>query len=157
HSVHYNISANGSEPFGNGNREFPWAHPAGTHRTTNVTSFKFLHLPTDESGKLAPIVWFRARGTTDNALGYAWRFPVGAVLGEVLLMRDEDGSQYCFEMRIRTREQENWEPQVFRPFPRAQDLADGIKKLRPEWQQDKNLESMVKLLTSPANLPARDL
>ena len=32
HSVNYNISANGSEPFGNGNREFPWSAPAGTHR-----------------------------------------------------------------------------------------------------------------------------
>jgi hypothetical protein len=157
HSVNYNISANRSEPFGNGNREFPWAHPAGTHRTTNVWSFKFLQLPEDASGNFVPIVWFRTRGKTDGAMGYAWRFPVGAVLGEVLVMRGEDGADYCFELRIRTREQEDWAPEVFRPFPRARDLVDRIQELRPKWLENAKLRSFIELLSSPADLPVREL
>ena len=51
HRASYNISANGSEPFGNGNREFPWGTPAGTHRAKNVWTFRFLRLPRDEQAK----------------------------------------------------------------------------------------------------------
>ena len=57
HSVSYNISANGSEPFGNGNREFPWSHPAGTHRATNLSTFRFLWLSQGFTGIFWPVVW----------------------------------------------------------------------------------------------------
>ena len=54
HSAYYNISANGSEPFGNGNREFPWGHPAGMQRTKGVEVFRFLWLPRDDARQAAP-------------------------------------------------------------------------------------------------------
>ena len=38
HSSHYNISAESSERYGNGNREFPWGDTAGTSLTPNVWS-----------------------------------------------------------------------------------------------------------------------
>src|SRR5262249_58882101 len=59
HLASYNISANHSEPYGNGNHEFPWGTPAGTHRTRDVSSFRFIGLPRDERGQLRPIVWYR--------------------------------------------------------------------------------------------------
>jgi hypothetical protein len=40
HSPSYNISANYSEPFGNGNIEFPWGKPAGMHRVKNFSELK---------------------------------------------------------------------------------------------------------------------
>ncbi|HZZ80757.1 MAG TPA: hypothetical protein VFE62_19805 [Gemmataceae bacterium] len=157
HRASYNISANGSEPFGNGNREFPWGTPAGTHRTKNVWTFRFLRLPRDEDGKVHPIVWFRSRQQGDGQNGYAWRFPTGAAVGEVLMMRGADGRDYCFEVRVRFREVDDWAIDVFRPFPRAEDLAEGIKELRPNWQERPALASAVKLLSGPTVLPERKL
>ncbi|HEY4308383.1 MAG TPA: hypothetical protein VGN12_02925 [Pirellulales bacterium] len=157
HRASYNISANGSEPFGNGNREFPWGAPAGTHRAKNVWSFRFLRLPRDEEGKIHPVVWYHTRQVGDGQKGYGWRFPAGAVVGEVLMMRGTDGRDYCFEVRVRFREVDDWAVDVFRPFPRSEDLADRIKELRPEWEKAENLKSAVSLLTSATNLPERKL
>jgi hypothetical protein len=157
HSASYNISANGSEPFGNGNREFPWANPAGTHRTKNVWTFRFLRLPRDEEGKVHPVVWFHSRQQGDGQNGYAWRFPTGAAVGEVLMMRGTDGRDYCFEVRVRFRQIDDWAIDVFRPFPRSEDLAEGIKELRPNWQDQPALASAVKLLSGPTVLPERKL
>ncbi len=131
HSVSYNISANGSEPFGNGNREFPWSHPAGTHRATNLSAFRFLWLPRDSQGIFWPVVWHRQ---ADSQGGYAWTFPVGAVLGEVLALHGPDGHDYTFELRLRTREVGFWDVDVYRPFPTAADLARRIRELRPQWK-----------------------
>lgn len=147
HSAYYNISANDSEPFGNGNREFPWGEPAGTHRAANVKTFRFLHLPRDEQGRLRPIVWHNQGG------GYAWTYPVGAVVGEVLSMRGPDGYDYTFELRIREREVGDWSVDVFRPFPSADDLVRRIKELRPDWQAQPSLGAVVEHLTKP--LPAQ--
>ncbi len=157
HDASYNISANGSEPFGNGNREFPWGAPAGTHRTKNVWSFRFLRLPRDEQGKVHPVVWYQARQQGDGQRGYGWRFPVGAVVGEVLMMKGADGRDYCFELRVRFREIDDWAVDVFRPFPRAGDLATRIKELRPDWESQAQLKEVVELLTARTNLPERRL
>lgn len=157
HSVHYNISANDSEPFGNGNIEFPWGTPAGTHRVDNLKSFRFLLLPRDESGKAHPIVYHRRYLSGDSSLGYAWTFPVGAVLGEVLLMHGPDGKSYTFELRMRTREIDDWAVNVFRPFPTALSLAERIRELRPDWQDDEKLARLVNHLEGPTMLTRRTL
>ncbi len=99
HSAYYNISANGSEPYGNGNREFPWGHPAGTQRTSGVEVFRFLWLPHDAQGNPRPVVWYRKHLRGDSGDGYGWTFPVGALVGEVLAMTGPDGYAYTFEMR----------------------------------------------------------
>jgi len=157
HRASYNISANGSEPFGNGNREFPWGTPAGTHRSKDVWSFRFLRLPKDEDGNTHPVVWYRTRLSGDGRNGYGWRFPTGTVLGEVLMLPDGNGKDYCFEVRVRFREIDDWAVDVFRPFPRAEDLVHRIKELRPEWSEQPALADCVNLLSAPANLPKRKL
>jgi len=157
HSPNYNISANDSEPFGNGNVEFPWGSPAGTHRTTDVTSFRFLSLPRGEDGKRLPVVWYRRQLTGDGRMGYAWTFPKGAVVGEVLCLHAPDGNDYAFELRIRRREVNDWGVDVFRPFPGADDLATRIKEIRPNWEEQEKLASFVAYLTEPRELPGMRL
>lgn len=152
HSVNYNISADGGEPFGNGNREFPWSSPAGMHRTHSTDSFRFIWLPKKEDGGRHPIVWYKRRQSNDGVMGYAWTFPVGAVVGEVLSMKGPDGKQYTFEMRIRRREGKDWAVDVFRPFPTSADLARRIEELRPDWQDDAELASFCNYLTQPMEL-----
>ncbi len=157
HSPSYNISADGSEPFGNGNREFPWGHPAGTHRTEKVETFRFLWLPLDKQGKTQPIVWHQKVLRGDSTTGYAWTFPVGAVVGEVLAMPGPDGYVYTFEMRTRTREFGYWDVDVLRPFPTAAELAKRIKELRPFWEREPNLVRAVEHLEEPLNMRAQVL
>ena len=157
HSPSYNISANDAEPYGNGNREFPWGAPAGTHRTRGVESFRFLWLPLDEAGNVRPIVWFRKRLSDSVRKGYAWRFPVGAVVGEVLMLRGPDGKRYTFEMRVRIREYDNWAVNVFRPFPTADDLARAIRHRRPQWADSPSLARLVRHLEQPIELVSHRL
>jgi hypothetical protein len=157
HSAYYNISANGGEPFGNANREFPWGTPAGTHRTKNVRSFRFLLLPRDTEGKVLPVVWYRKQLRGDGQAAYAWTFPIGTVLGEVLSMRSPDGKDYTFEMRIRTRERGDWDVNLFRPFPTAIELSERIKALRPTWADNKQLAEAVAHLEQPLTMTAHTL
>lgn len=153
HRASYNISADNSEPFGNGNREFPWSTPAGLHRSTGVSTFRFLWLPSGEDGKRLPVVWYRRNLTGDGRMGYAWTFPQGAIVGEVLCQRDPEGNEYAFELRIRRREVNDWGVDVFRPFPVAEDLAARIKELRPNWYEQEQLATFVSYLTEPQELP----
>ncbi len=153
HSAYYNISANGSEPFGNGNREFPWGTPAGTHRSPHVRSFRLLWLPYDSQGQFKPIVWYRRQLSGDGSLGYAWTFPVGAVVGEVLQQRASDGRYYTFELRLRYREVDDWAVDVFRPFPKAEHLAERVRALRPDFADDPKLAALVQHLEQPRKLP----
>lgn len=149
HSVNYNISANGSEPFGNGNREFPWSSPAGTHRSSNVNSFRFFLLPKDSAGRLRPVVWHKA---PTGGAAYSWTFPLGTVFGEVLMLRGPDKRDYTFEVRIRRRETGYWEVDAYRPFPTAESLAERIKELRHDWKHDANLAQVCEHLEGPRKL-----
>jgi hypothetical protein len=152
HSPDYNVSANGSEPFGNGNVEFPWGSPGGAHRSHDVQTFRFLWLPRDERGQRRPIAWYRKhlRGSTHR--GYAWTFPVGAVVGEVLQIRSPSGSLHTFELRVRIREMSEWAVDVFRPFPTNEELAEAIRERRPDWQQNSQLTTLVTHLEQPKAL-----
>jgi hypothetical protein len=157
HLASYNISADQSEPFGNGNYEFPWGAPAGTHRTNNVTSFRFLWLPRDENGRLRPIVWYQKHLAGNSSPSYAWSFPVGCVVGEVLTLRGPDGYGYTFELRLRFRKSDQWGVDVFRPFATADDLARRIRELRPNAEQNPKLAALIHHLEQPQNLPWRRL
>lgn len=150
HAVNYNISANNSEPFGNGNVEFPWGAPAGVHHVSNIRTFRFLWLPQDADGKTLPIVYYRDEGN-----GYTWLFPVGAVVGEVLMLMGPDNVGYTFELRIRRRENGDWFADSYRPFPKAEDLAGKIKELNPEWQAKPTLAKLVDHLEKPAVLAVK--
>jgi hypothetical protein len=157
HSPSYNVSANNSEPFGNGNVEFPWGSPGGAHRATNVSAFRFLWLPRDERGSLRPIVWYRKFLPGSSSQGFAWTFPLGTVVGEVLRIRSTQGIDYVFELRLRTRENGQWSVDVFRPFPTTEQLADRIKELRPNWEKQPRLARLVEHLEQPIELPRRTL
>jgi hypothetical protein len=157
HSPDYNISANGSEPYGNANIEFPWGTPGGLHRAKNVSSFRFLWLPTDDGGEVLPVVWYRWRHSGDSVRGYEWIFPVGTVLGEVLSMRGPNGKEHVFELRVRIRDYGEWAVDVFRPFPTAGHLADSIKKARADWHEKPTLARLVGHLEGPIALKKHKL
>ena len=152
HSAYYNISADGSEPYGNGNREFPWGQPAGMQRVQGVEVFRFLWLPRDENGNVRPVVWYRKQLRGDSNEGYAWTFPVGAIVGEVLAMTGPDGYSYTFEMRTRTRAYGYWDMDVMRPFPTSGALAKRIKELRPDWHNQAKLVKAVEHLEQPVEM-----
>jgi hypothetical protein len=153
HSPSYNVSANDREPFGNGNIEFPWGAPGGAHRAQNVATFRFLWLPRDELGRRRPIVWYRKHLEGSTSTGYAWTYPVGAVVGEVLQIRSPQGQLYTFELRVRKREQSEWVVDVFRPFPSSDELAQAIRERRANWQQHPQLAKLVAHLEQPRALP----
>jgi len=157
HAPEYNVSANDREPYGNGNVEFPWGAPGGTHRTSNVSTFRFLWLPVDERGQRRPIVWYRKLLSGSSKKGYAWTYPVGTVVGEVLHMRSPDGKLVTFELRVRIREVGEWEVDVFRPFPTRHHLANRIRQLRPQWYDNAKLAKLVRHLEEPVNLLRRTL
>jgi hypothetical protein len=160
HGVHlatYNISANDSEPFGNGNLEFPWGSPGGMHRAKHVSTFRFIWLPLDEQRKTLPVVWYRNRFSHDRVLCYGWTFPVGTIVGEVLLIDRPDGGRIAFEIRVRTRVEGQWDVNVLRPFPRAEDLAQRITELRPDWNVQPDLQQLIAHLTQPIEMPVGTL
>jgi hypothetical protein len=157
HSPHYNISADGGEPHGNANIEFPWGTPAGLHRARNVSSFRFLWLPSDERGKVLPVVWYRWQRPGESRRGYEWIFPVGTVVGEVLSLRGPDGKQYPFELRVRIREYGEWAVDVFRPFPAAEDLAEAIKQARDDLQTRPTLAKLIDHLEEPLSMKKHTL
>lgn len=152
HAVSYNISANNSEPHGNGNVEFPWGAPAGLHRAPRTFAFRFLRLPRDGADKPLPIVWH----SHPNG-GYSWTFPVGTVFGEVLALQDGQGLGYTFEVRIRRREAGDWFADAFRPFPEAKDLAERVKELAPDWKDKPATAELVSHLEQPLALPEQYL
>jgi hypothetical protein len=152
HLASYNISADGGEPYGNGNYEFPWGTPAGTHRANNVSSFRFLWLPRDRQGRLRPIVWYEKYIAGDSRTSYAWSFPVGAIVGEVLMLKAPGGFDYTFEMRLRFRQRDAWSVDVFRPFPTAEHLARRIRELRPNVEAKTPLAELLRHLEEPLDM-----
>lgn len=160
-----NVSGNRSEPFGNGNKEFPWGTPAGTHLSDGITTLRFILLPRDEKGKMYPVVYYQTPKTTygqrtlkdgtiistderHNREGWAWTFPKGTVVGEILMLSDSSGTPHAFEIRTRTRNLEKWVVNAYRPFPTAKDLVAGVKKL-DGWEKNKRLTTLVAHLEEP--------
>ncbi len=148
HSANYNISAGAEEQSkgngsgGNGNVEFPWSSAGGTHRCNNLYVVRFFKLP-EQDGRSLPIAWYRASNLRGGGGGYAWVFPTGTVFGEILTQRGPSGTGYTFELRTRTKVENRWIPNVFRPFPTAASLAERIKELRPQWESQPKLKQVV--------------
>ena len=139
---------------------FPFAHTAGTDRSTNVVIVNFMTLPA-ESGKLLPVVY----DIVDDAAGrgglglhqWTWMFPKGTVLGEVMFVKDAAGALLPCEVRTRTRYLDGWAINAFRPFPTAASLAARIKAVRPGYAGTPALAAMVAHLGDPGALEARSL
>lgn len=147
-NIHHNVSGDRSEPFGNGNKEFPWAKPAGTD-TTATSAVRFLLLPRKEDGSRWPVVMFRQQpysiGPTNvqKSLGFAWTYPIGAVVGEVLYLPSPKGEAKPYEVRTRTRTKDSWSPEVYRPYRTSQELYDAVEIKKPGWRFDPKLKEFM--------------
>ncbi len=136
HSPYYNIAAN-PDTAGNANNEFPWKDPAGLDRSRGVPMHRFVYLPRRPDGTRWPVIWWQARlpnfpgAAESDDVVIRWRFPVGAVVGEVLCVVGPDGRPRPFELRTRTREANAWAIEVYRPYPSPEALVAKIRELRP--------------------------
>lgn len=161
----------GQEPYGNANREFPWGSPAGLHNSKNFTDFKFIYLPTAVEywtevlpGEGAP---FTAQLDGEGGVpitimskksdSYVWKFPVGTVFGEVLLVEDKDGCHETFELRTRTRQRKGWTINVYRPFPTRDHLLNAIQHTYPHYEKNNQLKRLVTHLESTQELSSSEL
>ncbi len=129
YSAYDNIAAE-PDPHGQGNNEFPWRDPAGSH---NQASVRFVWLP---EGRPIVYWWERLPATAINEqASLNWIYPVGAIVGEVLLVTDPQGKFHGHEVRVRIRRADAWEPRVYRPYVSPESLAARIKQLRPDSPQ----------------------
>jgi hypothetical protein len=153
----YNISgdaperAKGHGNGGNGNQEPPWRNPGGMDHCSNFKTFKFLLLPEGQA-----VAWYMTDAAHSDGVGgiYAWIFPVGTVLGEVLSIRSPDGYDYPFEMRVRIRMIDEWGVDVFRPCQTAKETARLIESLRPNWKSDAQLSALMAHMGNARTLEA---
>lgn len=137
----------------NGTFHFPFGRPIGN--VTNVEVVNFWQ-PPEAAGAVLPVVHWR-RDPNQYTHRVEWMFPAGTVFGELLFMT-EDGVRYPFEIRTRTRTLDTWVNDVYRPFPRANDLADAIetrRAARPEWASSTTLDALVEQLRTGALAPYR--
>lgn len=112
--------------FSAGRFAFPWGETAGIHRCENVHTVKFLWLPKIQ-GETLPIAYWQ------EGFEYRWIFPRRTVVGEILAMRrPSDGLLYVFEIRTRTKSYDSWEVDVFRPFPRVENLIAALPSDAPK-------------------------
>ena len=131
---------NNIDPFTNANREPPWDKTGGVDQSAKsavLGEFRFVWLPKQADGRPWPVAVYRdpldKSGSVNMPipLGYKWVFPYGAIVGEVLAMRFSDGFMYTYEMRIRTREIDDWEIEIYRPYPTLQSLYDKLRSIDP--------------------------
>jgi hypothetical protein len=136
-----------------GRWQFPFATTAGTDESTNLQVENFAYFP-QVNGQV-PTMAITKVHLNDNRPEWRWTYPVGTVFGEVLFLTDGP-NLLPVEIRTRTRYPAGWGMNAFRPFPRATDLAEAIRLLRPNWNQQPNLRDMVEFLEDDTTLrPAR--
>lgn len=130
--------------------QFPFGTTAGTDESTNIQVENFVYFPQMEPSMTITRVYLN-----DNRPEWRWTYPVGTVFGEIIFITD-GGNLLPAEIRTRTKYPAGWAMNAFRPFPRAQDLAEAIKYLRPNWDNQPNLRRMVEFLEDETTLrPAR--
>ncbi len=176
HSPFYNVSSEneqdlsgrriGKDRIGNGNRDFPWVTTGGTDNCADVEIFRFVRFPKDDYGNHLPLVYFiganpgsglRNPNNTSSILGEGggavssqrWLYPRGTVFGELMCMQGPDDMLYPFELRMRFREREYWEVDVYRPYTTAKELEHTIKELRPVWWEQDDLVKFLNALRNP--------
>lgn len=153
--VAYDTGSNATEPdirlltefFEPTKFKFPFGLTAGGTDTSNTYVLNFWAPPKDDAGQTLPVLWWK------NSSHWHWTFPVGTVIGEVLMLRDPDqpSEWYVFEIRSRLRQLEGWKTDVFRPFISAIEMAEAIKASRANWQES-DLANLVQHLETPATL-----
>ena len=96
HSAHYNIAMD-PDPFGNGNKEFPWDRPGGLG--ASGTSIKSVYF----SG---PVAWYQTGGLI------RWMFKEGTMFREKMYLPEGQ----LFMIRTRTKVSDGWAFSVKQPF-----------------------------------------
>jgi hypothetical protein len=134
--------------------QFPFATTAGTDDSTNLDVANFVYLP--QVNDQVQTVSITTKIGNDNRTEWTWRYPVGTTFGEVVFITD-GANLLPVEIRTRTRYALGWSMNVFRPFPRAKDLAKEIKELRPYWSSQPNLKRMVEHLENNSTLTSASL
>lgn len=112
---------------------WPWMpQPGGTARSNNVSHIKGLLLPKRDDGTFWPIVVHRTElegvfQPRPTVTGTDFRVPVGTKVLELITVDDNEAQQhYVAEIRWRIREPDSIGVEIFRPFPRAADLAEYL-------------------------------
>lgn len=158
-SAYYNIAAL-PDPFGNGNREFPWNVAMGTDNVEHSLVVRFLQLPKKPDGTYWPIVHFnqdlpgdlRDYITEFGRSSWQWVYPKGTVFGELLAFQHDDYT-YPYELRLRIKGDGAWNVEVFRPCPTAADLVREIQTRRPNWADVPELRALVEHLSRDQVFP----
>ncbi len=127
--------------------KFPFRTAAGTDNVTNKRVMNFW-APPKKNGSVLPVKWWQptSRGR------WRWTFPVGTLFGEVLYLQGPDGRWYVFEIRTRKRYRDGWATNIFRPFPTAQSLVEGIQRVKPNWFESLELWKFVQYLQNKNTL-----
>lgn len=126
---------------------FPFRGAAGTDDVKNVKVVNFWS-PPKLNGEYLPVKWWRAssRGR------WHWTFPINTLFGEILFIKNPKGGWLPFEIRTRKRYGNGWEVDLFRPYATANQLAEKIIDLKPEWKSNTNTKRFIEHLRSPSTL-----
>lgn len=139
HDVNVNIGIPGNDPVANWNREFPWDTPFGCQDVRGLGGCKFVRF----SGPMVYWEQFHPGGWL------SWTYKHDTVFGEILTQPGPKGEPVTFEMRVRVKDARSWAPRVFRPYPTAADLAEGIDNVFPDYQSHKDLVALKQHLDGP--------
>jgi len=134
--------------------QFPFGATAGTDDSTNLRVENFAFFPQTDGQVQTTMITTVIRN--DNRPEWTWTYQTGTVFGEILFITD-GANLLPVEIRTRTRNPAGWSMNVFRPFPQASDLAQGIQQLRPNWSTTPNLKAMIDFLGDNTTLKAASL
>lgn len=136
---------------------FPFGHTAGTDESPGTVIVNFLALPAGVAGVMP--VAYRIERTQQAGFPntrWNWSFPVGAMVGEIIMVRD-GASLLTTEIRVRERYLDAWATNVLRPFPTASLLAKAVKAKRADWQTVPTLSALVGALEDQGTLTPKRL
>jgi hypothetical protein len=139
-----------------GHFNFPFETTGGADDAANAFVVDFWVPPLDAAGQPLPVVYWE-REPNEYTHRYEWLFPKGTVFGEVLFLTAPSGEFYTYEVRSRTRDLDGWHVDVFRPFPRAEDLANAVKaaqKANPAWNTTGTSELLQTLESTGTLVPS---
>ena len=119
--VHSAYSNPGPNNQSQANREYPWdlTLGGGSHDADNVKTVKAFRLPRDADGRILPAVVFGSRPMRVC-------FPRGTIFAEVAWLVDTDGIWWPCEIRIRAREETDWDTRRLLPRP-LEDKASFVE------------------------------
>lgn len=134
---------------------YPFGITAGLDQSANhVRVVNFISLPR-VGDQLLPIAYWIVNKRLDphNYLRkWHWVFPNGTFLGEIIFNKISEQEIYPVEVRTRQRFSKGWAVNVYRPFPTSGSLYEAIAKLRPNWQNQNSLRTIMDHLKNEKSL-----